>query len=95
MPFQNRQRNRLELVNEQIIQSLTALLFCFSDWMPSQESQFNMGFCVIILLAIDFVLNMLMLMKTICKWLWLICKRYYRRIIRGDATVRLSEEVIE
>jgi hypothetical protein len=57
-PIDSRERTRLEYVNEIIVSIILYHLLCFTDFIDSPETQYNIGYSHGILLVLLISLNL-------------------------------------
>ena len=79
-PLNEQSKNSLELFNETIVISLALHLFLFTDFVPDQLSQYNVGFNYISLLTLLIVVNCCFILKKVLRDIYLIWVKYYRII---------------
>lgn len=79
-PFESMVMNFKELVNELFILILTTVLFAFTDFVPDQETKYNVagwGYCLILSMCIIF--NFFYIFRDMYNILRLRVIKYYKR----------------
>ncbi len=61
-PFQLPLLNRLEMFNEYSILVATYHLYCFTDFVPDPETQYQMGWSIIVVTILNMAVNILFMM---------------------------------
>ena len=72
--------NRLERLNEFLIQFCSVCLFFFTDYIPDPETQYNYGFILISLMTLLMLSNLAVTFKEAAGSIFLVLKKYYNRI---------------
>ena len=74
--------NRIDLLNEFMIQAVTLHLVLFTDYIPLPELQYNLGYSMIGFISLLMLANILVVGYFAANDVWLIGVKYYRRARR-------------
>lgn len=80
-PMETRGKNRLELMNDWFVFNSTLLFTLFTDWVLEPESQYNLGFILLILMALNSIVNLIVVWFDGFRRLKLIIVKYSKRLV--------------
>ena len=80
-PLSTKLRNRIELFNEFCICYISIHLVIFTDWVPSFDAQYLMGFSMIGVMGFNIFVNMLAVGVFGLLQLRLVIIKYFRRFV--------------
>ena len=81
-PLKGRRENRFEFFNDISVYLVTYHFMFFSDFIPEQETQFQIGWSCIIFTLLCIAINMVPIIKELINTIVLFLKFMYNRIIR-------------
>jgi len=79
MPMKTRKKNRIEWINDNLVDLLTLHMFCFSDWVPDMETQYMVGFSMIAIIALMILINMGLVFGEFLRVVRLVFMKYMNR----------------
>jgi hypothetical protein len=78
-PFKEKFKNNLEMVNEVLIHIIMLMQFCFTDWIPENETKSNIGLIKLLIIGLNFFFSMTMISSKYSYLIVLWIKRLYNR----------------
>mmetsp|Transcript_41717 Transcript_41717/g.63733 ORF Transcript_41717/g.63733 Transcript_41717/m.63733 type:complete len:109 (+) Transcript_41717:716-1042(+) len=78
-PFESAGLGRMELFNELTIVVASCSLSLFSDYVPSANKQYHLGWGLIFFLSVNMIINILYVLSLSSRSLFLSCRRRYAR----------------
>ena len=75
-PMASRFSNNLEIFNEYCVASITFCLIWFTDWIENPKLQYLYGFVMILMIAINVVVNFLIVSYFAIKTIYLLALRH-------------------
>ena len=79
-PFKDSNQNRIELMNEFFMTTMSFFTLMFTDWVDDVMVKYQYGWVFIILISIDIFINLLIILFNCARRLTMICKKYKNRI---------------
>ena len=76
-PFKNPLRNKVESMNEIFIAICSYHMMLYSEWVLSQQVQFNYGWSQIFFMILLITVNLIFVFYSTAKGLFLLCKKIY------------------
>ena len=67
--------NYIELFNEVCIAYSTLHMMFFTDWVGTNEKQFYMGWSMVVMLVVNFAVNLMIIFYFAFRSLWLVWLR--------------------
>ena len=77
-PFHDKHQNWLDIFNEVCITSLSYVTLCFTDYVLSAKTKYELGWWAIIIFAINFGVNVLYI---ILRTLYMCCRRCRNKMV--------------
>lgn len=78
-PMESRIKNRVELMNDWFVFNLTVMFMLFTDWVVEQRSQYNLGYLMLSLMALNAMINFAIIWIDNFRRLKLLYKKLIRR----------------
>ena len=76
-PYQNSTRNKIEMLNELQFSFICYLTVIFTDFVDTVEKQYKGGWIMIVFIMAFFLINMIIVLKTLINTAFLILVKYY------------------
>ena len=77
-PFNTAFKNRIELINEVTICICTLHMMLFTDFVTSHRGQDYAGWSMVIIMTLNFVINLMVVVKIGASSLGLVVKKYWK-----------------
>ena len=79
-PFLESKQNRIELMNEYFMATMSFLILTFTDWVNDIMVKYQYGWVFIILISVDIFVNLIIILLNCAIRISLVSKKAYNKI---------------